>query len=68
MQGEKTAASKEDAVFNSKFSFPLKLTRMLESVEGLGLSHIIHWSDHDMSFIIEDVDLFLEEVLPKFYA
>jgi hypothetical protein len=59
---------KNEPVFNSKVSFPLNLLRMLETVEGLGLSHIVSWAENERSFVIYDVDLFLIEVLPKFFS
>lgn len=59
--------TQHDAIFNSKISFPLNLTRMLESVESKGLSHIVHWSEDTKSFVICDIDLFLRDVLPKFF-
>ena len=58
---------KWEAVFNSKISFPITLTHMLESAEGMGLSHIVHWREDERSFMICDIDLFLSEVLPKFF-
>ena len=54
-------------IFTGRFSFPLNLTRMLESVESMGLAHIIHWREDEKSFIFCDEDLFLSEVLPKFF-
>jgi len=59
--------AQHDAIFNSKISFPLNLTRMLETVKDKGLAHIVHWSDDNKSFIICDIDLFLTDVLPKFF-
>ena len=53
--------------FNGRFSFPLNLTRMLESVESMGLAHIVHWREDEKSFIFCDEELFLSEVLPKFF-
>lgn len=61
------SASKAETIYNSKVAFPLNLTRMLEAAEGMGKSHIVHWSEDGKSFIICDLDLFLKEVLPKFF-
>ena len=61
------ATDKTEAVFNSKLAFPLSLTHMLESVEGMGLAHIVHWGEHEKSFMICDIDLFVSDVLPKFF-
>ena len=55
-----------DTIFKGKVAFPLMLTYMLESVEGIGKSHIIHWTPDD-KFVIKDVDAFLTEILPKFF-
>jgi len=57
----------KDTKFIGKFAFPLNLTRMLESVERKGLSHIVRWSDDGKSFVIYDVDLFRSDVLPMFF-
>eukprot|EP00579_Thalassiosira_antarctica_P025189 CAMPEP_0202013358 /NCGR_PEP_ID=MMETSP0905-20130828/25926_1 /ASSEMBLY_ACC=CAM_ASM_000554 /TAXON_ID=420261 /ORGANISM="Thalassiosira antarctica, Strain CCMP982" /LENGTH=420 /DNA_ID=CAMNT_0048572881 /DNA_START=35 /DNA_END=1293 /DNA_ORIENTATION=+ len=59
--------TQHDAILNSKISFPLNLTRMLESVESKGLSHIVHWSEDAKSFVICDIDLFLRDVLSLFF-
>eukprot|EP00579_Thalassiosira_antarctica_P024712 CAMPEP_0202015686 /NCGR_PEP_ID=MMETSP0905-20130828/32613_1 /ASSEMBLY_ACC=CAM_ASM_000554 /TAXON_ID=420261 /ORGANISM="Thalassiosira antarctica, Strain CCMP982" /LENGTH=78 /DNA_ID=CAMNT_0048575899 /DNA_START=36 /DNA_END=268 /DNA_ORIENTATION=+ len=56
------------AIFHSKIPFPLSLTRMLESVESEGLSHIVHWTEDEKGFVICDVDLFLSTVLPKYFG
>lgn len=61
------AAGKAETVINSKISFPLNLTRMLESATAMGFDHIIHWSDDGLSFIICDIDSFLSQALPKFF-
>ena len=58
--------SKIDTIFKGKVAFPLMLTYMLESVEDIGKSHIIHWTQDD-KFVIKDVDAFLTEILPKFF-
>ena len=58
--------SKIDIIFKGKVAFPLMLTYMLESVEDIGKSHIIHWTPDD-KFVIKDVDAFLTEILPKFF-
>ena len=65
--GDAPPTDKSEAVFNSKLAFPLSLTHMLESVESMGLSHIIHWAEHEKSFMICDIDGFVSEVLPKFF-
>lgn len=54
-------------VFHGKGSFPLNLTLMLESVESMGLGHIVSWLPSGQSFVIHDPDLFLKDVLPKFF-
>lgn len=56
-----------ELIFGDKTSFPLNLTRMLESVEAMGLTHIIRWTNDGKKFVIYDVDAFLNEVLPKFF-
>ena len=58
--------NKIDTIFKGKVAFPLMLTYMLESVEGIGKSHIIHWTPDD-KFVIKDVDAFLTEIMPKFF-
>eukprot|EP00578_Thalassiosira_sp_NH16_P003816 CAMPEP_0181140884 /NCGR_PEP_ID=MMETSP1071-20121207/35534_1 /TAXON_ID=35127 /ORGANISM="Thalassiosira sp., Strain NH16" /LENGTH=564 /DNA_ID=CAMNT_0023227849 /DNA_START=62 /DNA_END=1756 /DNA_ORIENTATION=+ len=58
---------KHDTIFNSKISFPLNLTRMLEAAKEMGKEDIIHWSDDEKSFVIADIDKFLSEVLPKYF-
>ena len=66
-----TAAEMDDKmtelIFGDKTSFPLNLTRMLESVEAMGLTHIIRWTNDGKKFVIYDVDAFLNEVLAKFF-
>jgi len=57
---------KIDMIFKGKVAFPLMLAYMLESVEDIGKSHIIHWTPDD-KFVIKDVDAFLTEILPKFF-
>lgn len=54
-------------VFHGKGSFPLNLTLLLESVEAMGLSHIVAWLPSGSSFVIQDPDQFLSVVLPKFF-
>ena len=61
------AKKAEETIFNSKISFPLNLTRMLEAVDDLGYSHIVHWAEDELSFVIVDIDEFLKLVLPKFF-
>ena len=56
---ESIATAQREAMFNKKLAFPLNLTRMLESVESTGYSHVIHWSPGGDSFVICDVDLLL---------
>jgi len=58
--------NKIDMIFKGKVAFPLMLAYMLESVEDIGKSHIIHWTQDD-KFVIKDVDAFLTEILPKFF-
>lgn len=60
-------AIKAALIANPKNSFPLHLTRMLESVETMRKEHIVHWGDDQKSFVIVDVDAFLSEVLPIFF-
>lgn len=64
---QQICAKELETIFNSKISFPLNLTYMLESVEAMGKSHIIHWMANMKSFVIYDIDLFLSEVLPVFF-
>jgi hypothetical protein len=54
-------------MFHGKGSFPLNLALMLESVEPLGLSHIVSWLPSGQSFVIHDPDQFLKFVLPMFF-
>ena len=56
------------SIFHSKQSFPLNLTRMLESVESEGLSHVVHWTEDEKGFVICDADLFLSTALPQFFG
>ncbi|ACI64090.1 predicted protein [Thalassiosira pseudonana CCMP1335] len=54
--------------FLGKSSFPLNLSLMLESVDSLGLSHIVSWLQCGTCFCIHDNDAFMREVLPKFFG
>lgn len=47
--------------------FPMKLYRMLSVVEDLGLSHIVSWKVHGRAFQVKNVELFVSEVLPRFF-
>lgn len=62
-----TTMHREQNIFQGKGSFPLNLTVMLESVERMKLDHIIEWSKDGTTFCIHDPDLFLSDVLPKFF-
>jgi hypothetical protein len=59
--------AQRDAMFNNRLAFPLNLTCMLESVESKGYSHVFHWLQSGNGFVICDADLFLSDVLPKFF-
>ena len=69
-------------VFHGKGSFPLNLALMLESVEhpwpyendavtrgseGGKMNHIVSWLPCGSGFVIHQPDLFLSEVLPRFF-
>lgn len=55
------------SLFHGKGSFPLNLTLMLESVERMGLGHVVSWSPDGKTFAIHDPEQFLDLVLPKFF-
>ena len=61
-------------IFNGKGSFPLNLALMLESVErpwdGCNegkMNHIVSWLPCGSGFVIHDTELFLSEVLPRYF-
>eukprot|EP00986_Skeletonema_menzelii_P006805 scaffold2584_cov141-Skeletonema_menzelii.AAC.3 len=68
---------KQPMVFHGKGSFPLNLALMLESVEhpwpsdngsdGGKMNHIVSWLPCGTGFVIHQPDLFLSEVLPRFF-
>eukprot|EP00984_Skeletonema_dohrnii_P006901 scaffold2462_cov120-Skeletonema_dohrnii-CCMP3373.AAC.6 len=47
--------------------FPSKLYEMLESVDSLGLSHMVSWLPHGRSFHVKDPAQFMDLVVPKFF-
>lgn len=47
--------------------FPSKLYRVLEKVETLGLSAAVSWQPHGRAFLIKDRDLFMTDVVPRFF-
>ena len=47
--------------------FPSKLYEMLESVDSLGLSHMVSWLPHGRSFHVKDPTQFMDLVVPKFF-
>eukprot|EP00565_Helicotheca_tamesis_P005233 CAMPEP_0185730862 /NCGR_PEP_ID=MMETSP1171-20130828/11206_1 /TAXON_ID=374046 /ORGANISM="Helicotheca tamensis, Strain CCMP826" /LENGTH=353 /DNA_ID=CAMNT_0028400003 /DNA_START=11 /DNA_END=1072 /DNA_ORIENTATION=+ len=46
--------------------FPLKLHRMLDTVEVQGLSHIVSWRPHGRAFLVHNTKAFVDLVLPQF--
>ncbi|KAL9178252.1 hypothetical protein ACHAXT_001796 [Thalassiosira profunda] len=81
-QQKSSAASEEDGLLRTasqvsrmetlfgaaKIAPPIALTHMLESVEELGLAHVVRWSHSETSFVIMDEDAFLADVLPIFFG
>ncbi|KAL7533700.1 hypothetical protein ACHAWF_004596 [Thalassiosira exigua] len=51
----------------AKDLFPAKLYGMLDEVESMGLSGAVSWLDNGRAFKIHDNDLFMKEVVPKFF-
>ena len=47
--------------------FPAKLYHMLEEVDAMGLSAAVSWQHHGRAFVINDRQLFMKEVVPKFF-
>lgn len=54
-------------LFQGKGSFPLNLTLMLESVESMGMEHLVSWLPDGRSFVIKDPAGFLGLLLPMFF-
>ena len=54
-------------VFHGKGSFPLNLTLLLESVESMGMEHLVSWLPDGGAFVIKDPAGFLNLVLPMFF-
>ena len=48
-------------------SFPAKLHAILDQVDADGLSHVISWQPHGRCFLIRDVKLFSEHVMPLYF-
>lgn len=48
-------------------SFPVKLHRMLTSVEDQHKDHIIGWCKDGISFHVHNSDLFMSEILPNYF-
>lgn len=46
--------------------FPVRLYKMLESVERDGLADVISWQWHGRCFLIHDKDRFVQLVLPRY--
>ncbi|ACI64245.1 predicted protein [Thalassiosira pseudonana CCMP1335] len=55
------------SIFQGKCSFPLNLILMLETVGTMGLEHVISWLPCGTCFMIYDNEVFLNNVLPKFF-
>lgn len=53
--------------WNVADSFPSKLFNMLEEAEKAGHEHIVSFLPHGKAFIIHKPDLFVLEVLPKYF-
>jgi len=47
----------------SQVTFPSKLVEMLNN-EG---PEVIRWSDHGLSFFVQETDYFIQEILPKYF-
>ena len=47
--------------------FPLKLHRMLATVEEAGLSGAVSWKSHGRAFQVNHVNQFVQTILPKFF-
>lgn len=51
----------------SHVSFPVKLQRMLDSLEIDGNSEAISWMPHGRSFLVHQPDKFAQEIMPRFF-
>jgi len=47
--------------------FPCVLHQMLGEIEEIGLSHIISWSPHGRAFVVNDVEGFVTQVMPRYF-
>jgi len=47
--------------------FPLKLHRMLATVEEVGLTNAVAWKPHGRAFQVKHVHQFVQNILPKFF-
>lgn len=61
--------SHQQPMATKKFSkfFPGKLRTMLDSVQGLGLSHGISWVSDGCAFAIHDPNVYMTEIAPRFF-
>ncbi len=66
-RGRSRSNSNGSTTLANRDLFPSKLYEMLESVESLGLSHIVCWLPHGESFKVIDPTQFMDLVVPKFF-
>lgn len=45
--------------------FPVRLHRMLQGVDDIGLGHIVAWMPHGMCFGVNDTVEFVDRILPE---
>ena len=48
-------------------AFPIALYNMLDTVDKLGLSHIVSWQPHGRAFSVHAPKAFVEQVMPLFF-
>ena len=60
----KTATGPRGGVYEP---FPLKLHRMLATVEEAGLTSAVSWKSHGRAFQVNHVNQFVQSILPKFF-
>jgi hypothetical protein len=48
--------------------FPLKLHDVLKNIEEDGLADIISWQPHGRCFVVHKPDVFLKDVMPKYFS
>lgn len=57
----------EDTEHLDKAHFPIKLHAILDHIEEDGHNHVISWQPHGRSFKVHKQEIFLKEILPKYF-